>query len=154
MACGDACTSSDTMPAAPRTGGLLTMSTQSTRTHLTRFLVVGIGTLLLDFSTYRLLLALAVPVSPAKATGFVVGTTASYLLNRSWTFESRASHRALFGFLALYGVTLLVNVAVNQFLLAAFGSVPHRIEAAFVCAQAVTSALNFLGMRYVVFAER
>jgi putative flippase GtrA len=126
----------------------------STRAHLVRFVVVGVGTMLLDFCTYRTLLALGVIVSPAKAAGFVVGTTASYLLNRSWTFRSTVGHSAVVGFLALYGVTLLVNVGVNRLLLATFGDWTYRIEAAFLGAQAVTSALNFLGMRYLVFARR
>lgn len=126
----------------------------SARDHLVRFLAVGVGTMALDFCTYRSLLALGVMVALAKAVGFVVGTTASYLLNRSWTFRSTVGHSALVGFLALYGVTLLVNVGVNHLLLQALGGLPYRIEAAFLCAQVVTSALNFLGMRYVVFARR
>lgn len=115
-----------------------------------RFLAVGAFTALVDFASYRLLLALELPITPAKAIGFVLGTTLSYLLNRAWTFG--AGQHAVGRFLVLYAVTLVVNVAVNAGAVAALAGVPGRITIAWLVAQAVASALNFLGMRAYVFA--
>jgi putative flippase GtrA len=115
-----------------------------------RFVAVGGLTALVDFATYRLLLLLDVPITPAKATGFVLGTTLSYLLNRAWTFG--AGHHAVGRFLALYAFTLVVNVAVNAGAVAVLAGVPGRITLAWLLAQVVASALNFLGMRRFVFA--
>jgi putative flippase GtrA len=121
------------------------------RTQSLRFLVVGLGTLLLDYACYRGLLSVGVEISPAKAAGFVVGTTAAYLVNRAWTFRSRGGAAAVASFVVLYAVTLALNVAVNAGLVGALEGTAYRIEAAFLAAQAVTSLANFLGLRYVVF---
>lgn len=115
-----------------------------------RFGVVGVGTLVLDYVTYRLLL-LVVPVSLAKACGFVVGTLAAYLINRSFTFGHAGGRRAAASFLGLYAVTLVLNVAVNAVALRVLDGVPGQITLAFAIAQAVTSTANFFGMRHVVF---
>ncbi len=122
------------------------------RTQAVRFLLVGAGTAVTDFATYRLLLALGVAITPAKATGFVVGTTLSYLVNRAWTFG--ASQHAVGRFLAVYAVTLGANLAVNAGALALLDSRPAAITLAWLVAQAVASTLNFFGMRHLVFARR
>jgi len=114
-----------------------------------RFLAVGALTALVDFATYRLLLLLDVPITPAKAAGFVLGTALSYLLNRAWTFG--AGQHAVGRFLALYAVTLVLNVATNAAAVALLAGVPGRITIAWVLAQVVASALNFIGMRAYVF---
>lgn len=122
------------------------------RTQAVRFLLVGVGTAVTDFATYRLLLVLGVAITPAKATGFVVGTTLSYLVNRAWTFG--ASQHAVGRFLAVYAVTLGANLAVNAGALALLDSRPAAITLAWLVAQAVASTLNFFGMRHLVFARR
>jgi putative flippase GtrA len=116
-----------------------------------RFLVVGIGTLVLDFATYRTLLALGLPVSLGKASGFVVGTASAYVLNRRVTFGHAGGGTAVLRFVLLYAVTLVLNVGVNEVVLRALAGVPGRITLAFLVAQAVTSVANFLGLRHVVF---
>jgi putative flippase GtrA len=118
-----------------------------------RFLLAGLCTLVLDFITYRSLLLAGVDISPAKAVGFVVGTTAAYLLNRSWTFRSGGGRRAVVAFVLLYAATLIVNVAVNKVGVVLLEGQPGQIEISFLLAQAVTSTLNFFGMRHLVFHD-
>jgi len=115
-----------------------------------RFLAVGGVTALVDFVTYRALLLLDLPITPAKAAGFMLGTALSYVLNRAWTF--RAGQHAVHRFLGLYSLTLVLNVAVNAAGVALLSGVPGRITIAWVLAQVVASALNFVGMRHYVFA--
>jgi putative flippase GtrA len=117
-----------------------------------RFVLVGGLTAAADFTTYRLLLMADVAITPAKIAGFVLGTALSYLLNRAWTFG--AGHHAVARFLALYAVTLVINVAVNAGAVELLSGVAGRITIAWLVAQAVASALNFLGMRSFVFAGR
>jgi putative flippase GtrA len=119
------------------------------RQQAARFVAVGAFTALLDFGAYRLLLAVDVPLTPAKAAGFVLGTTASYLLNRAWTFG--AGQHAVRRFVALYTVTLVLNVATNAAAHAALADLPGRVTVAWLLAQAVASAANFWGMRHYVF---
>jgi len=121
------------------------------RAQVVRFVLVGAFTALTDYGSYRLMLALDVPINPAKAAGFVVGTTLSYLLNRAWTFGAAGREHAVGRFFVLYAATLVINVGVNAVGLAALGGVPGRITLAWLAAQAVASLLNFLGMRHFVF---
>ena len=121
------------------------------RGQAVRFVLVGAVTALADYGGYRLLLALDVPISPAKAVGFVVGTTLSYLLNRAWTFAATGRGHAVGRFVVLYAATLIVNVAVNAAAVGALDGVAGRITVAWVISQAVASLLNFLGMRHFVF---
>jgi putative flippase GtrA len=120
-----------------------------------RFVLVGGFAALVDYGSYRLLLFLDVPIDSAKAVGFVLGTTLSYLLNRSWTFEAAGRAHVVGRFLLLYGATLVVNVAVNAAVVRLLDDgVPGRITIAWLVAQGFASTLNFFGMRNVVFANR
>jgi putative flippase GtrA len=119
-----------------------------------RFVVVGGVAAVVDYGSYRLLLFLDMAVDPAKAIGFVLGTTLSYLLNRSWTFGAAGRAHVIGRFVALYAATLTVNVAVNAAAVRLLEDVAGRITIAWLLAQGVASALNFLGMRYVVFTDR
>jgi len=125
-----------------------------TLAQLGRFVTVGGLAAVLDYGSYRILLALDVPIDPAKAVGFVLGTSLSYLLNRSWTFQAAGRAHRIVPFAALYVVTMGVNVAVNAVGVRLLDGVPGRITIAWLVAQGVTSTLNFLGMRQVVFADR
>lgn len=122
------------------------------RAQVARFLAVGGVTAALDFGVYRILLLLDVSITPAKACGFVIGTGVSYLLNRAWTFGAQG--HAPIRFLLLYTVTLVVNVVVNAAAVAGLDGVAGRITLAWLVAQAVASAMNFIGMQRYVFARR
>jgi putative flippase GtrA len=119
-----------------------------------RFVVVGGVAAVVDYGSYRLLLLLDLPIDPAKAIGFVLGTTLSYLLNRSWTFGAAGRAHVVGRFVALYGATLAVNVAVNAVGVRLLDGVTGRITIAWLVAQGVASTLNFVGMRYFVFPAR
>ena len=118
--------------------------------QLGRFLVVGSCTVAVDFLGYRALLLLDLPVDLAKATSFLVATVLAYALNRAWTFRSPPGTRQAVRFAAVYGVTLLVNVAVNAAALRLLDGA-WQVEIAFLCAQACSTTLNFLAMRHLVF---
>lgn len=115
---------------------------------------MGACTVGVDFVVYRLLLFLEAPVVPAKATSFVVATVLAYLLNRLWTFRAPGGAGTALAFAALYGCTLVLNVAVNSSVLRLLADAALRVEIAFLAAQAVSTTINFLAMRYVVFSHR
>lgn len=119
-----------------------------------RFLLVGSTTVAIDYVVYNGLhwLGLAIPV--AKTLSFVVATICAYLLNRHFTFGATGGREVVARFVVLYAVALGVNVGVNELALAALPESALRMTIAFLCAQAVSSTLNFLGMRYVVFTDR
>ena len=122
-----------------------------------RFLLVGATTVAIDFVAYTILHAVGLSLTPAKTCSFIVATVCAYVLNRSFTFDARGGRRAALLFVALYACTLVVNVTTNAVGLEVLdGHVDDavRIVAAFLVAQVISSTLNFLGMRYVVFNER
>ncbi len=116
--------------------------------------MVGACTVGIDFVVYRLLHVAGMPLTPAKACSFVVATICAYFLNRSFTFGAEGGRRVAAGFVALYACALVVNVAVNALALALLPDGRFHLVAAFLCAQAVSSTLNFVGMRSLVFTRR
>jgi putative flippase GtrA len=124
-----------------------------THRQIGRFLIIGGLTVLLDLAVYGALLALTVPVGPAKAVGFLAGTAFAYFANRIVTFEQAAGGAAtITRFAAVYSVNLVINVAVNSLILAAAGRTDVTLALAFLVATATSAALNFLGMKYWVFS--
>ncbi len=118
-----------------------------------RFLLVGATTVAIDFVFYQLFALLGVALTPAKAISFIVATVCAYLFNRSFTFGAAGGRRTAASFIMLYAVTLVVNVGVNALGLDLLSTDwGFRVVAAFLCAQVVSSTINFFGMRHLVFA--
>jgi putative flippase GtrA len=122
------------------------------RRELLVFLVVGSLTVLLDFLSYRMLAAFGLATGPAKAAGFLAGTTFAYFANRAWTFGHRR-HAAGTGwrFGLLYALSLAANVAVNALALRVFAGIDVAVQLAFLAATGVSTCFNFLGMKMFVF---
>lgn len=119
--------------------------------QLTRFVLIGGFCALVDFGVYQGLLAVGLWVHLAKALSFVAGTTTAFFLNRRFTFAAGNTGGAgqLGGFVLLYTVTFFVNVGTNALMLH-LGLV---IPLAWVVAQGVATAINFVMLRTVVFRE-
>lgn len=123
------------------------------RRELGLFLVVGTLTVLIDYLIYSALSWWPVlPLSVAKAVGFITGTVFAYFANRFWTFgyKSRA-HGSVVRFILLYAGTLLINVAMNGLALAALATLQGSVQLAFLIATAVSATMNFIGMKLFVF---
>ena len=126
---------------------------RSTRDSALRFLVVGALTVAIDLVFYRLTMFTGLSTGAAKATGFIVGTLFAYVANRTWTFSAKgsASFREIAKFGAVYGGSLVTNVAVNGLILGLLGKGEAALIVAFLVATAVSAMLNFLGMKFLVF---
>lgn len=120
-----------------------------TRGELIKFFIVGLFVLAVDASTYSLFLLRFSP-SLSKGLAFICGTTAAYLLNKSWTFGKKgySTHEAA-KFILLYAAALGVNVGVN----AAGLYVSSSLLVAYVLATAVSATFNFLGQKFFVFKD-
>lgn len=123
------------------------------RRELLVFLVVGSLTVLVDFLSYRSLLwSGLVEVGPAKTVGFLAGTVFAYFANRAFTFGGHTHRRGTaWRFALLYACTLGANVGVNGWVLGMLGNDAWRVQAAFLVATAVSTCMNFLGMKLFVF---
>ncbi|MEU4762191.1 GtrA family protein [Actinosynnema sp. NPDC023794] len=116
------------------------------------FVLVGALCAVVDYGTYSALLAFGVWVHAAKAASFTIGTAAAFFLNRRFTFGVSAGVvRQVTGFALLYLSTFIANVLVNALVLHLLP--PFRVEhaVAWLVAQGVATAVNFAGLRAVVF---
>lgn len=119
--------------------------------QLSRFVVIGVLSALVDFGTYHVLLILGTWPNAAKAVSFVLGTTTAYLLNRRFTFSSAGGRRRFAGFALLYGTTFALNVGMNALMLAVLPALPLRTSLAWAIAQGLATVVNFVMLRTVVF---
>ncbi len=126
--------------------------------QLSRFVATGVLSALVDFGLLNLFMALGLGGTPAKALSFVAGTTTAYLLNRRWTFSAEPSKRRFAGVVVLYGTTFALQVGLFSVLYRwlpdlGLSEVWVRVVA-FVVAQGVATAVNFLVQRVVIFRLR
>jgi putative flippase GtrA len=109
-----------------------------------RFAAVGALNTLLSWVLYALLEAGGVPYLLASALAFAAGAVNSYVLNRRWTFRSRARRSPE---VARFAVVQAVGLATDVLLLEALvrdAGVAHLLAQALVfpVASAVTFALS------------
>jgi putative flippase GtrA len=119
--------------------------------QITRFVLVGGLSAIVDYGTYQGFLALGVWVHLAKALSFVLGTTCAYLLNRRWTFNAKGGTGSALKFTMLYTVTFFVNIGVNALMLSILNDFSGEKSVAWVIAQGTATVINFVMLRLVVF---
>ncbi|MBP3088344.1 GtrA family protein [Corynebacterium sp. sy017] len=122
-----------------------------------RFLVVGIFSAVIDFGLTIILRNVGLSRPLAKTCGWVAGTITAYFINTKWTFNAQTSKKSGAAVALLYLTTFLVQLGLFQLLeapLYALGLTKFWVDAiAFVIAQGVATAVNFVVQRLVVFKE-
>jgi putative flippase GtrA len=113
--------------------------------------VIGVSCVLVDLGIYRVLVVqLGLRVDIAKAISYWGGVIVGFVGNKFWTFRSQQkSLREPLSYFALYCVTMGANIGCNRAVLSILG--PNATGLAFVFATGVTTCLNFIGMRFLVF---
>lgn len=125
------------------------LENKNLRNQMIKFVVTGFCGLFTDVSVYRLLVKMAVHVTPAKAMGCLAGTVVVFFINRAWTFSARNGSAAqVLRFGLLYGTTIMLNTTLNTI---GLKLLPHPWQVSFVFATGVTTVINFLGSKFVVF---
>ncbi|MGW5340609.1 GtrA family protein [Rhodococcus sp. 852002-51564_SCH6189132-a] len=124
------------------------------KTQLTRFVLTGGFSAIVDYGLYVLLMALGVTRDVAKALSFVAGTTTAYLINRRWTFKAPPSRVRFAAVVVLYAVTFAAQVGINRVLNEALGDEWWVTPFAFVVAQGTATVINFVVQRVVIFRLR
>ncbi|SDD83826.1 GtrA family protein [Auraticoccus monumenti] len=127
-------------------------------TQLVRFVLTGVLSAVVDFGLLNLLMWAALGHTAAKALSFVAGTTTAYLINRRWTFRAEPSRRRFLAVVALYAATFALQVGLFSLLYLwlprlGLGEAWVRVVA-FVIAQGVATAVNFVVQRTVIFRLR
>ena len=118
------------------------------RQEATRFLLSGITAVSVDFMSYTLLLEMAIAPSIAKAIGFLSGTLVTYFLNKFWTFQQpQRQWQEVCRFMVLYAMSMILNIGINHVVLCE----TQMLTLAFLCATAVSTVVNFIGLKTFVF---
>lgn len=125
------------------------------RIQLTRFVISGGLSAVVDFGLLNIFMALGLDPNSAKALSFVAGTTTAYLINRRWTFVAEPSKRRFVAVMALYAATFAVQVGLwavcYPWLLGLSGSEAVARVLGFVIAQGVATTVNFVVQRGLIF---
>lgn len=117
------------------------------------FLVVGGIAALLDLAIYLILLIAGLPVPFAKGTSSAVASVAAYFGNKHITYQRQAKGAAsIIVFCLLYTLTLLLNVLVNDAMLAVLRMpTAYELAISWTVATAASAAVNFLGTKFMIF---
>ena len=121
---------------------------------LRRYLVVGLGSVVVDAAVYALLVALTGNTLIAKPISYVCGALFSYLGNWRFTFGLRRSKLSEVAFVLVYVTSLGVNLGINEALLALLPEAWWRSPLAFFVSTSITTVWNFVGQSLFVFKER
>ena len=136
------------LPLVDEPGG----SNVDLKTQIVRFVLSGGLSGIIDLGLYTLLLkVVGLPVAVAKTISFIAGTTTAYLINRRWTFQAPPSRLRFLAVMALYGLTLVVQVGINQVCYHLLPDEWWRMFPAFVVAQGTATVINFIVQRTVIF---
>ena len=123
--------------------------------QLTRFIITGGFSAIVDFGLLVILMALGLGHTPAKAISFIAGTTTAYLINRRWTLRASQSTSRFVAVVILYALTFALQVGVFSVLftlLTAQGLSRLSVQIiAFVIAQGIATTVNFIVQRSVIF---
>ena len=113
-----------------------------------RFLVGGGTAVVVDFCIYRLLLFFSWNMDIAKMISFICGAGVGFIINKFWTFERKQFViKEVLKYVVLYTCTGVINAIVNRCTL----SIINIQIIGFLVATGVSTVLNFLGQKYVVF---
>ncbi|MER5390157.1 GtrA family protein [Saccharopolyspora sp. NPDC002686] len=126
--------------------------------QLIRFVAIGGFCAIIDAGVYALLLSFGWPNWTSKAVSFILGTTASYLINRKFTFSGASTGNAkakALGFAVVYTATFFVNVGTNQLLYLTLPDFDPQLRYAvcWIVAQGLGTLINFVMLKWVVFRD-
>ena len=113
-----------------------------------KFLVGGGTAVIIDFLVYKILMIMGIERTIAKTISFICGSIVGFIINKYWTFKSpKFQIKEILKYTILYIITAFINSQVNKYTLLLFGSEFF----AFLCATGVSTILNFLGQKFLIF---
>lgn len=117
---------------------------------LTRYLFVGLGSNLINFTTYFLLYKLDMSLFASSSAGYFVGLIASYHFGRIWVFGHKfdINKKNVIRFLTVYAIGGLGMSALIVLLSKALG-LDYQVSWVFGAGFAAVN--NFAGLKWFVF---
>ncbi|WP_448851797.1 GtrA family protein [Corynebacterium sp. 335C] len=130
------------------------------RVQLIRFIISGVISAVVDLGTTLICNSLlGTPIALGKTAGWVLGTLTAYVINSRWTFDGGHSWRRAAAVAVLYVITFATQLGIFRVMVPWLdGTLGWNFEiaqtAAFVVAQGVATAINFVVQRTVIFRVR
>jgi len=116
--------------------------------EILKFLVGGGTAVIVDFFTYKIFMILGLERTIAKTLSFICGSIVGFIINKYWTFKSpKFQIKEILKYTVLYILTAFINSQVNKYTLLLFGNEIFD----FLCATGVSTILNFLGQKFLIF---
>jgi putative flippase GtrA len=119
-------------------------------TEFSRFNLVGVLNTLIGLSViYFCMHIIGLGYIVSNISGYAVGLTVSFFLNRSWTFRSdKKVYRSLFPFLAVFALAYSIQLLVVFLSIEYAGVNPSFAQAAGIIIYAL---INFSGNKCITF---
>jgi len=117
-----------------------------------RFIIIGICSVSLDFLFYYLFIYFEIlDPNNSKRISFIIGAIFAFYANRNYVFkvnEKKISQYAMFSI--LYFTSFILNSVVHDyiFLISKFTLI------AFLCATFVSTVINFIGQKFIIFKKK
>lgn len=123
--------------------------------HLNKFLIVGLLTILIDYVTYILLLAINIQINFSKGLSFCIGAVFSYFANAIFTFEYKKTiSNSIYKFILIYLLSLNLNLFINLKVINFLEDFKSNFLIAFFIATLFSASFNFIGMKIYVFKAK
>jgi len=115
-----------------------------------RFLLVGCCSTIISYSTFLIFLRIfGLYYLISNVAGFILSVGFSYYCNQRWTFDSKGS-KHFTKYISFYLVSLVLGSILLRIFVEFFGLIP---EIANLLAIAITTCVNFLGIKFLVFKK-
>tara|TARA_Y100001001_G_scaffold154994_1_gene170322 strand:- start:377 stop:811 length:435 start_codon:yes stop_codon:yes gene_type:complete len=117
--------------------------------EIIKFIVVGVLAVLIDGTTYALMVrALGFEQGLSKRVSFILGSIWAFFANKRYTFNSPApARKEIILFSILYITTYFVNGWIHDIT----WKISDMDWLSFLTATAASTAINYLGQKFVVF---
>ena len=118
----------------------------------TKFIIIGFLAVAIDFFAYNLLILSIESVDTSKMISFVMGAIFGFFLNKFWTFKKKPLR---FFEIILYVGLYTLSGTLNTFSNYLFYSYVINLKLiAFLFSTSISTVINFLGQKYIVFNIR
>ena len=118
------------------------------------FTLIGISAVLIDISTYIVLVSLTKLINLSKFISFILGACFSYYGNKNFTFKVKAKKITPLFFSGTYVISLLINISINNYSLSLFSYKNYfSILFALFVSTIFSAIFNFVMMKFFVFKK-
>jgi putative flippase GtrA len=119
------------------------------------FVVNGLISVTIAYVVYRGLVASGLVIEMANGIAYLAGMVYGFFANKRLAFRDgeKTSTAKVVRYILLHTGSLLVNVVTNSLMLGFLRHLPFDLFISFLAATAISTILNFIGLKYWVFKQ-